>query len=102
MHPLAGTPGGAPQPGVPAHAAPAFPHAMHAGWLHVGGDAGEATVNTVLIPSGKGRAKPSAVANGVAAQLPCPPPQSASEVHVPKRFCVAFVWQSLGPFTETS
>jgi hypothetical protein len=75
---------------------------MQAPRLQPGAGSSAASVKTVLIPCGKGSATPSAVANGVAAQLPVPPPQSASVLHGPKRFCGAFVWQSFGPWIESS
>src|SRR5439155_126737 len=48
-------------------------------------------VLVVLMPCGNGKTTPSAVANGVIEQLSCPPPQSASVLHRPKRFCVALL-----------
>src|SRR5438477_1781917 len=102
MQPGDGAPGVGPQPGMPAHAAAALPHAMHAPWLHVGAGSSCAIVRTVLMPIGKGRTMPSAVANGVVEQravVPSCPPQSDSLLHGPKRFVGAFVWQSFGPPT---
>src|SRR5437867_2966472 len=69
------------QPVIPAHVALGFPHAMHTGWLQVGGESAAATVKVALMPRGKGRTTPPAEIHGVGKQPPLVPPQSASLRH---------------------
>src|SRR5689334_10590085 len=62
--PFAGWPGVDPHPVMPGQIPSALPHEMHAVWSHAVVSS-SAIVNVVLIPWGKGRTTPSAVAKGV-------------------------------------
>ena len=97
-----GGPGGAPHPGMPAHAAAGLPQLMQAAWLQVGGESAAATVKVVLIPVGNWNAKPSAVTHGVWRQLPDCPPQSASLLHGWRALLDELVMQIFGPGTPSS
>ena len=94
--------GGAPHPGMPAQAAAGLPQLTQAAWLQVGAESAAATVKTVLIPVGNGKAKPSAVTQGVWRQFPLPPPQSASLLQGWSAFLGELVMQIFGPATPSS
>src|SRR2546422_967837 len=68
----------------------------------VGKLASAATVKVVCVPVENGITCPSAVTHGRARQAPAVPPQSASVVHVPKRFDAALVVQRVSPVVPWS
>src|SRR5947207_15856349 len=89
-------------PGIPAHDACGLPHGMQVVCWQVGALPAAATVKVVCVPVGKGITCPSAVTQGSARHAPEVPPQSASAVHVPKRFDAEFVVQRFSPLVPCS
>src|SRR5439155_11956969 len=89
-------------PGMPAHAAFGFPHGTQTPCSQVGKLPAAATVKTVWTPVGKGMTWPSAVTHGSWRHAPLVAPQSASLLHVPKRFAAEFVGHPFSPVVPFS
>src|SRR5207244_2233175 len=74
-------------PGIPAHGMWfGLPQGMQRSCSQVGKGASAATVKVVCVPVENGMICPSAVTHGSVMHAPSVPPQSASLLHVPKRF----------------
>src|SRR5438477_1229365 len=89
-------------PGIPAHDAFGFPHGTQTPCSHVGKLPAAPTVKTVWTVLGKGMTWPSAVTHGSWRYAPLVAPQSASLLHVPKRFAAEFVVQRFSPVVPFS